>query len=209
MEDLQDRLEVLFNKGHKDEISSFFSKIEDRAELNSELQEKLDALGDNPASEQKVFNAIEDSKTEGKLVVAKSILQNSDIKKFSAEEIGSFIYAVEQKITGFRLDDGTFKSTANTENCNLPNFEEAEEIIGFREKEEKLREDVGSASKKDKEKAIKKLTSFLEDMEARLFEISGLEKEDLSDWEQSLIMQMLVVSSINARLSSMGKPLRI
>jgi len=202
------RVEALIASGHETSFAELADRLESKVVLHVELQEKLDALGNTPVAEPELYEAGQ----VDKITLAKELLTTKEIsEKYSAKEVGDFIHAAGQHITTLKLEDGTFKSTPNTEECDLPNFFEADELIKIGAKEQSLREDLKQATLAKNTKKIKKISEeiveIVEKTEERAFDISGLDKEKLTDWEKVLVVAQVYASAINASLSSVGKRL--
>ncbi len=199
------RVGELISSGHEQRFVELADSLESKVVLHKDLQEKLDALGNTPIAEPDLYKATR----EDKITLAKELLTVKQISSFKASEVGDFIYAVEQKITSLKIEDGTFKSTPNTEDCSLPNFLEADELVRTGIKEQKIRTELTGASLVKDNKRVKKLTDELEKnlkrTEARAFEIAGLDPEVLTEWEKLLVTSQIFASAINASLSSVGK----
>jgi len=205
----QQRIQNLIELGYEDDFINLADRLEAKTELPPGLQKVLDNLKDTPIDEPEVFEAIEKSEDEGKGVIARKLLSIEEITQYKASEIGDFIYAVEQKITSLKNDDGTYKSTPNTENCELPNFIEAEELykLGDRESSARMRLSDPGLSKKEKEEVYREFKEAITALQNRSFEISKLDVAALSEWEKLLVASMVYSTAINASLSSMGKRL--
>lgn len=194
----------LINSGHEEKFVELVEKIESKVVLNKDLEEKLSDLGNTPVDEPELAKALE----SGKITFLKEILTNEEIEKYSAQEVGDFLYAAEQQIISIKTEDGTYKTTKNTEDCRLPNFLEADEILKLGEKERKAQENLRSAKgDKSVKKAIESATKASEKFTDKAFEISGLDVENLTDWEKLLVKTQVYMSAINATLSATGKSL--
>ena len=194
------RIEKLL-PANENKFAELVEKLESKVVLHKDLQEKLDDIGETPLEESELNDAI----NAGKKETVKHLLTDKEIGLYSAMEVGDFLYQVEQKITSLQREDGTFKSTPNTENCDMPNFLEAEEMMSLAGKETELRNQLKKASGKDAEKILKKFKKVSDELKAKAFEISGLDEEKLSEWEKILVITQIYVTSTNAALSSMGK----
>jgi len=200
------RVETLIASGHESSFIELADKLESKVVLHAELQEKLDALGNTPIAEPELYKAGQ----VDKITLAKELLTTKEIsEKYTASEVGDFIHAVGQHISALKLEDGTFKSTPNTEECDLPNFFEADELVKIGAKEQSLRVDLKQATLDNSPKKIKKISDeivkTIKKTEERAFEISGLDVEKLTDWEKILVIAQVYASAINASLSSVGK----
>jgi len=199
-----ERVTKLLDQGQESAILSVIERLEAKASLPSALSEKLDALGNTPVAEPKVYEAINSGDA---ITVALNVLSEDEIKKYEAVEIGTFIHEVEQKITGYKDANGIFKSTPNTEDCRLPNFMEADQIRKLFIKQNTLMKEWGAASDaKAKAKISKSLGETSEALSALIMGISGLDTESLTDWEQALVVTQISGAANNAFLTAQGKP---
>ncbi len=203
--EIQDKVNMLIEKGYQSKISHFLDALAVESKLSKELQEKLDKLGDTPIAEPDIFDALKKDKME--LALA---LFNKDelISKYTAKEVGDFLYAVEQRITSIKKGDGSYKSTPNTENCQLPNFIEVDELMKLGKKDAELREKLKTAkTDKEKTKTVEEIGKTTKSTENKAFEIAGIDATILTDWERVLVISMVYASAIDANLSSLGRSL--
>lgn len=201
-QELSVKIEKAVEQGLENKILKFIDDIVLEKKLNPLLLEKLNSYGNTPIAEPKKYEAMQ----KGKVELARLLLTDEEIKTiYTSVEVGDFLYAVEQQIGNMQEKDGSFKATLNTENCNLPNFIEADEILKDSEKQSQLNQKY-LKDKKNKE-LIKQLEDSVAVSEKKAFEISGLNIEPLTDWEKELVKMQVFYSAINARLSSVGKSL--
>ena len=100
------------------------------------------------------------------------------------------------------------KSTPNTENCQLPNFIEVDELMKLGKKDAELREKLKTAkTDKEKTKAVEEIGKTAKSTENKAFEIAGIDAAILTDWERVLVISMVYASAIDANLSSLGRSL--
>lgn len=200
-----ERVAILIEKGQESKISNLLDKLESEVKLNPALLEKLNKLGDTPIAEPTLYEAMQ----KDRMALALEVLTREDIvSRYSAKEVGDFLHAVTQRITSIKNEDDTFKSTPNTENCELPNFIEVDELIKLGLKDTELRTKLKSAkTEKEKTKIIDEIGKLAKTTEDKAFEISGLDMSTLTEWEKSLVVTMVYTSAINANLSSVGKSL--
>jgi len=163
--------------------------------LTKELQTIIDSLGDTPLDEPELFKALDEKPLKKskaiKIALARHDLKLKDFK--NALDLANFFHALTEKIVSFRDDEGAFKSTENTAEMDLPDFEEAETIQEFWID---LMEETNT----------KKQAKMNEEFEEIAWEISGLKKAKLTDWEQSLVVQQILQSAYDVTLTSLGKP---
>jgi hypothetical protein len=162
-------------------------------------------MGDSPVSAPTVFEAIQ----KDKVTLAKHLLTIEEItKKYSAKEVGDFLYAVEQHITSHKKSDGSFKTTPNTENCQLPNFLEAEQMSEIGRGIEVARTKLSSSKKEaEAQEVLDELTALSKKIEKLAFKISGCDIKKLTDWEKELVAIQVYTSAADATLSAVGKQL--
>jgi len=202
--ELLEKIEGLIASGYKERFERLITDIESQPKLHKDLQKKLDEIGNTPIAEPELFKAIQEDEI---VVIAGKVLEAEDIKKYKAKEVGDFLHAVKNKVTEKRSEDGTFKSTPNTENCILPNFLEAEELKKLGNEDLKLRNEHLRASNKEQVVIEEKINNIGKNLQKRTFEISGLDIEKLTEWEKDLITEQIYICSVDASLSALGKSL--
>ena len=168
--------------------------------LNEQLQEALDTVGITPFDEPKIYEVI-DSEKHKKSDAIKIVLDRKNLKinDFDAQQIATFHSKVVDKITSLTLEDGTYKSTKATENYKLPNYEEVEAIteLGYELNDLYTNRDVDGVQDK--------VIDILKKMDIKLWEITGLKKDDLTDWEVKLVSEQIFSYTANVEKTSMGK----
>jgi len=192
----------------------------EKVTLHEQLQEVLDSLGNTPIVEKEIFEAL-DAKPLKKSKAVKLALSKKGlkIKDFTGIEIAAFFNDLSTKILATKNKDGVFKSTPLTENFNLPDFEQAEDVSDLLMKlhrnhqEQKAMTEKISNGEKLEAKVIKTLvkdySKILTDLQDLAWEISGLKKDDLIEWEQTLITEQIFASVKDVESTSMGKPPKI
>lgn len=203
MTPLIDRVSALCSTGQEPKITSFIEALERTSILPQPLQDKLNVIGQTPIDEPELFSAITRSDEEGQAVVALALLSTEEIEKFSAEEIGNFVYAAKRRVTDLQLPEGTFKSTVNTADCKLPNFLEGDELQRMAKKQSvflsKLKDDKVSP------KVMKEFEAMLKSFNDYALKVSGLDVDTLSEWEKGLVIAQVVGTTTNAFLCATGK----
>lgn len=203
MTSIIDRVSALCSTGHEAKITSFIEALERTSILPQALQDKLNLLGQTPIDEPELYEAVQRSDEEGHAVVALALLSTEEIEKFSAEDIGNFVYAAKRRITDLQLADGTYKSTVNTIDSKLPNFLESDELQRMAKKQHlfisKLKDDNIPP------KAMKEFEGMLKQFNDYALKVSGLEIDILSEWEKSLVIAQVVGTTTNAFLCATGK----
>lgn len=203
--EIQNKVTSLIEKGYQTKISNFLDSLEVESKLSKVLQEKLDKLGDTPIAEPIIYEALQKDKMEFALTL---FSRDELVTKYTAKEVGDFLYAVEQKITSIKNSEGVFKSTPNTENCQLPNFIEVDELMKLGKKDAELRTKLKTAkTDKEKTKVIEDIGKTAKATEDKAYTISGLDISILTDWEKGLVVSMVYTSAIDANLSSLGRSL--
>jgi hypothetical protein len=184
--------------------------------MKQELKDALAEVKNTPIDEPKLYDLLTAEPVK-KSKVVKNVLKRVDlnINDFSALEIADFYHAIDKKITDKKDADGNFKSTKNTESFNLPNFEEAEALFDLllqlnknnqqQDTFQKRLMDGEEVGDKELENSIKELTTILKNLDELTWQISGLKKEDLTEWEQSLISEQIIATVTEIEKTSMGK----
>ncbi len=201
--DVLKRVRTVLVDGKEQQIVDFLNKLDSQDKLPDGLQEALDKLGNNPVKEPELYKTIQD--LEGNmymLEIAEAVIGDG-VDDYSATEIGKFIYEVKQHITSTRDKDDAFKVTDATANCNLPRMRATQKIAKLGEE---IRALQSTLTKDNTEEFQKEAKEIGDKIEAIVWEESGLKKEDLSDWEQVLVMEMVSANTQDALLTSMGKP---
>jgi len=167
--------------------------------MNEKLETLLEKIEDTPLQEKEIYEAIEKNHPKKskaiKIALGRDSLKMND---FSAIEIAEFYSKMHDKILSYKDKDGYFKKTKNTENINLPSFEETEEITDLVQK-------IGNKlSHKDASKTIK----LSEKLEKMIFDIAGVNKDDLTEWEAGLVTSQITACSIDASMTALGKELK-
>jgi len=169
---------------------------EEEIVLEPELQKALDKVGNNPMEEPEIFKIIEEVKGIQSSLDILDTFKDIDSEKFSAKQISHFIRKVSEKIQFIKDEDGNYKSTKNTENCDLPSFKQATVI--YRLAEEKL---DSKTTKKRKEEIEK-------EEDALIWKVAGLKKDNLTEWEQTLVSEQIKSCAYGESLSSLGIKLK-
>lgn len=185
--------------------------------LNEKLKKALDKVQNTPLLEPEIYKVF-DKKPVKKSQAINIILDRSDLKSkdFSAMDIANLYAEAVSKITDWKLEDGTFKSTPLTEEFNLPNFDEVEELFDLvtaiteNEKERTTLMIEASKSKEKKitkklEKCISEYSEKIEELDKLTWSISGLDKDSLSAWEQQLVTQQILSCIKEVQNTTMGK----
>jgi len=184
--------------------------------LNEKLEEVLNALGNTPIDESEIAKAL-DEKPLVKSVVLKMALKPSKLKlkDFKAIELAEFFNAISVRITQTKDEEGNFKTTPNTTNFDLPDFEQVENLskeLGKmyvnRQEQEKLHKQIADGEDVDAKglkKLVKDFSDILVTLDKLTWEVTGLNKDDLSAWEQNLITEQVYAAVQSVEMTSMGK----
>lgn len=143
--------------------------------LPTQLKEKLETLGNTPLDEPEIYETIIKA-DEDKL---RSILFK-DMKEddFDLFDITDFTIAVTKKVTDSIDEDGMFKTTPALDKMKLPR----------------------SSDMKDIRQMLNNNASELK-LSNKFYKIAGLDKKDLTDWEQSLFTR-ISIDFMNATASA-------
>lgn len=197
---INDRVAKLVENGYESALTPVVERLEAKAGVPESLQEKFEALGNTPISEPVIYEAINSGELD---TLALHLLSETEINTFSASEIGDFLFAVEKKVSDYKNEDGSFKSTPNTEDCRLPNFLESAQIRKLFIKQNDLVAKFAEA--KDKDKLTKQVQAVSKEMDTLFSKISGVDYAVLTDWEKALVITILAGTANNAFLSAQGK----
>lgn len=213
---LQERIKKLSQEGYSEQINSFLSKLEVVSKLPQELKDKLEKIGNTPIEEPKIYELAKNNAdlTEVLIEIYKkdNDKQENDLKteialdskKYGLEILVQFARKAVSKCTDLERDDGSVKSTPNTENCDFPDIFQVKE---YQEKQMELSELFNEyyTSKKDtrqldemSEEELKEFDEKMEEMnnktsvlakelEEMCLSFSGLKVEELNEWEKQLV----------------------
>lgn len=201
------RVKKLVAAGHQQRFELLADELEAKVVLPAELQAQLNKLGTTPLDEPELADKIDASSTEGTTDLALYLLTLEEINTYSATEVGDFIHLVSQRVTDLKKEDGTFKSTSATENCELPNFIEAAELVKLGDRQ-RLAKDKLQESGWTEADAIKEFGEVSKQLQEKAFEISKLSIEGLTEWEKLLVATQIYATSVDASLGAVGKRLK-
>jgi len=197
---------------HQQKVEQYVEKLEKEILLSKELQAKLDKLGNTPIAEPTAYEALKKDKA-GNLNItkaSKALFTDEELLKYDAVEASHYLYLADKKINDFFNEDRTFKTTPKTENARPPRLTDVEDLMETYQAVDKAKDKFFKAIKSGEEDKIKKAKDKLEEaskkMEARAFEVAGLNKEDLTSWEKELIITTVYGTAFDAKRSSLGKP---
>ena len=165
-------------------------------ELQDErLIDALEAIGDTPLKEEKLYKKLIENDLKALIEIPDMILGSEVADSVNEDELLFFIGEVRKKVLGLKDKEGYFKSTKATENMSLPSRREKVEITELATKR--------FEAKSDSE--IKEIDIKLDEL---IWNVSGLNKEDLTEWEKLLVSEQIQEASFDATFTAMGKPLK-
>lgn len=185
-------------------IAQVLERLDEKIVLNEELQEKLNKLGNTPIHEPNIAKAIENEATEGIIPILELVLSKEDFTKYQPNEIGDFVYALKQQITSLKDENGVFKRTPATDECQMPNVIQIDELTKLITKLEVAR---NKALESGDEKAKDELIELSKQLNEKVEEVTGLKSSDLTQWEMSLVTNMTYEAIRGFRNHSQGKRL--
>lgn len=206
---IERRVEAQVAKGNEKQITNLLDKLESKVELPLELQEKLEKLGNTPIEEEMIYKAILAKAEDGLVSIVANILSKEDIEKLPASTVGDFIHAVIQKVSSTKDDEGNFKSTPDTKECDMPNAFEIEDIVNLSVKAEKARQVFISEDTGDKEKSFKKFEKLNTALDKKIMEVTKLDADKLTDWEKQLVIEMTFETVKGFRNHAQGKRFQV
>ena len=191
---MEKRLQKLIDAGHQNKIDNFFSSIEKKTELPQPLQEKLDKIGDTPLKEKDLYEKILESPKPSELALM-IFETEEEILNTSPKDIVAFTREVVKKVSDLRDSEGKLKTTPNVSNCNMPNIIECDKIATLKEKLQEAFKTQFEANQKEDKKTLKKnketIKALGEELDALVWQISGLNKDKLSEWEKRLVGEIV------------------
>jgi len=205
MKTVRQRIDEHIAKGNEDVIVETLDKLDSKVVLAPELEIKLEAIGNTPILEKDRYKKIKDKDENGLIAIIEDLITREEVKEFKAEEIGDFIHAVIEKVTSYKDENGNYKSTENTKDCDLPDAFAVEDLLKKLSKTEKLMMSISKVEAEEKEKAIKKYTKASEELNNMVFDIVGLNQENLTDWEKMLVANMTFSTVRGYRNHAQGK----
>jgi len=201
------RLDEHIEKGNEGAIVELLNKLDSKVVLAPELEEKLKKIGNTPILEEARYKKIQDKDENGLIAIVEDLITREEVKNFKAEEIGDFIHAVIEKVSSHKDENGDYKSTENTKDCDMPDAFAVEDLLKMLEKVEKSRQKIADPDikDKDKDKVMKKFVKDSEELSDMVFDVVGLKKEDLTVWEQMLVANMTFSTVRGYRNHAQGK----
>ena len=163
-----------------------------KVKLAADLQQALDETGNTPINESERFEII---KKEDDFEVINELwgtYTEFKDKKVSAEQQSIFIERVIEKITSFSDENGEYKDTENTKECNVPSLPECSEI-------------TKRAREFDLKWSHKKQIEYVKKIKEEILKISGLNKDKLTEWEQTLVVEQIKAYAFGNTNAAVGK----
>lgn len=183
--------------------------------LNEKLQVIVDNLGSNPNDEPEIAKALDAIPLKKSVVLLAALKGKYTLKDFKAIELAECLNAIREKVMSFKDADGNYKATPLTNDFNLPNFEEIEELenlvilIENNKFRQKTYQDNLKAGGKIKKSEMNSIISEFNDIMMKIDEltwrVAGITKEKLSPWEQQLVAEQIFTSYIQVQKTSVGK----
>jgi hypothetical protein len=183
---------------------------------NEKLKVLLSKVGNTPIDEPelaKVFDKKPLKKMKALNIVFKR--EGFNVKDFTAVEVAEFFHALNKRVMDKRDENGIYKTTPNTVDFKLPDFEEVEKLTELltqlhmnHSKQESLTSLVVDGEDVDSKKVdalVEELTDILTKMDDLVWSITGLDKEKLTDWEQVLMTEQILSTVSEIQKTSMGK----
>ena len=139
--------------------------------LPEKLREVLDSWGSSPHEEPEFYNFMSKSGTTLDEVKLKA-LKDANEDDFSALDVANLANRVRYKITGKIDDDGMYKTTPNIDMVKLPKTSQLREL-----------------------KKLAKENTSQKDLSKEIFKIAGVDAEKLTEWEATLVDEMITAFS--------------
>ena len=209
---IQERIKALAKEGEKDNIENFLSLLEQKTKLPPQLKTKLETVGNTPIDEPEVYKLAQENASLTDVLIAifkkgtrkKEPTVKKEISELNLDEAVLFARMVVEKVTRHENEDGSVKTTPNTENCDFPNIfqvdeyhkkqKEFEEVIkGYSKVKQDTRpldemtEEEKTAMNKKLESLNKKSTKLSQEIDDLCLSFSGLDIDKLTDWEKGLV----------------------
>lgn len=138
--------------------------LPDDYELPEELQKCLESYGNTPMDEPEIFELAKTAKIED---IKEKVVKELDIDSFSAIDIGTLANRVYKQITDKIDKDGMYKTTPSIDRVKLPKTTQLRKL---------------------KQMATEEIE--IEKIEKELFNIAGVNQEEITEWEADLIRDM-------------------
>ena len=155
---------------------------------NEVLNDLLKEVGNTPLAEPKLVKLLNRGDKAGVIKHFKSKEENKEIDfdAFEFVEIASFIKLVNDRIFEFKDENNIYKTTPRTKDKHIGNFVmfELEDQI---KEIEKLRSDR-LLEESDFTKMTEEMEKKQKELEEKILKESGLNVEELTEWERELVI---------------------
>lgn len=172
--------------------------------LTGTLLEKYGELGNTPLEEPELFKVLTEG--EGVFAFSKALSKKLGLKatEFDVGDFASFVNMCKNKITSYRNEDGTFKSTPLTENAKMPNFDQLETLS---EVSQDLQNKATTLINEGGDEAMEQFTAADKKLTDTVFKIAGLSRKGMSEWEKTLVRENMISYTTNALNTMLGRSL--
>lgn len=182
--DIRARCILALGRAYEQKNKAITERVEaimlpDDEELPKALQDIMDSWGNTPIEEPELFALIESGSMHE---VSEFAIKNGDLDAFNSIDINVFTRRVIRKVTLKVDNDGVFKSTAKTDKMLLPTMSKIKMI---------------------REKA--RAQHSVSEVEDEVFNAVGLTKDDLSKWEQELVLDLVTAFIKAGDAASIGE----
>lgn len=190
----------------KQDIQILLLEEDKKVDLNDELKKVLDETGSNPIEEKALYELLKtyDNTYKGisniMIDVCELALKDKDVNivEQPIEQMAEFTALLRGKITPIKDEDGIYKTTPDTRDLMLPNIYQARDLIKIREESNaNIIKSIGNENSKEVQEEQDKIFKDF------LWEISGLKKENLTEWEQILVLTQVEMCASDATIASM------
>ena len=190
----------------KQDIQILLLEEDKKVDLNDELKKVLDETGSNPIEEKALYELLKtyDNTYKGisniMIDVCELALKDKDVNIIEQpiEQMAEFTALLRGKITPIKDEDGIYKTTPDTRDLMLPNIYQARDLIKIREESNaNIIKSIGNENSKEVQEEQDKIFKDF------LWEISGLKKDNLTEWEQILVLTQVEMCASDATIASM------
>jgi RNA polymerase subunit RPABC4/transcription elongation factor Spt4 len=136
----------------------------------------------------------------------KKVAPELDINAYPAKEVAEFVNKITHKVTDFVDEDGEFKITEATKDCDQPNYQQSEDIYYLTA--EKGNWQAKAANPKSGKEAIAKIEEIENEIQELCWEASGLKKDSMTEWEQMLVVLQVQRSAIDNTKTALGQQVK-
>ena len=165
---------------------------------SKDLIEMLEGLGHNPIDEPEIYDILEEMLRPSKVFKLALKTKKFKLDDYDPMEIAVFARKAVDRVRSLHSEDGSFKSTENTENCKIITVEQREdlydELMGIVDKRTTLEAEQDTAKRLE---GIKEITKQADAINKKCLKMSGLKVKDLTEWEKILVQEMIKKASID------------